>query len=76
MVDKNNRRRYAQISGGGKNTLVIYIGRGEKDFVIINITAGQSCILYRESTVLYIRPRIWVCLEAVPLLRSYYIVLN
>jgi hypothetical protein len=57
-VDKNSGRGYAQISGGGKDTLVIYTGRGEKDFVMVDITAGQSCMLYGEPTVLYIRPRI------------------
>lgn len=57
VVDKNSGRGYAQITGGGKDTEIIYTGRGDTGFVMVDITSGQTCMLYGRPTVLYIRPR-------------------
>ena len=57
VVDKNSGFGHAQISGGGKKTVIVYTGRGEKDIVWADITSGQSCMLYGAPTVLYIHPR-------------------
>lgn len=57
VVDKGSGRGYAQITGGGKDPRIIYTGRGESGCVKAEILAGQTCMLYGRSTVLYILPR-------------------
>ena len=56
VVEQNSGYGWVQISGGGKIDIV-YTGRGEKEFVIVDIAAGQSCMLYGRPTVLYIHPK-------------------
>lgn len=56
VVDKGSGLGYAQITGGGKDVHAIYTGRGETGYILVNISAGQSCMLYGYPTVLYIRP--------------------
>ncbi|OJD20177.1 hypothetical protein ACJ73_08491 [Blastomyces percursus] len=57
VVDKGSGLGYAQITGGGKEPRIIYTGRGESGCVKAEILAGQTCMLYGRSTVLYILPR-------------------
>lgn len=56
VVDKGSGIGYAQITGGGKEVQAIYTGRGETGYILVNISEGQSCMLYGDPTVLYIRP--------------------
>jgi len=57
VVDLNSGQGYAQITGGGKATEAFYTGRGETGFIMAEISSGQTCMLYGQPTVLYIRPR-------------------
>jgi hypothetical protein len=56
VVEQDSGFGWVQISGGGK-TDIVNTGRGEKEFVIKYIAAGQSCMLYGRPTVLYIYPK-------------------
>lgn len=55
-MDKGSALGYAQITGGGKKTEIIYTGRGDTGYVLTNLLSGQTCMLYGEPTVLYVLP--------------------
>ncbi|KAB8259940.1 hypothetical protein BDV32DRAFT_123687 [Aspergillus pseudonomiae] len=57
VVDEGSGFGYAQITGGGKDPTIIYIGRGTTGYKWAEISVGQSCMLYGCPTVLYVRPR-------------------
>lgn len=52
VVDKGSERGFVQVTGGGKTTRVD-TGAGE-GFEFIDISEGQTCMLYGQPTVLYI----------------------
>ncbi|KAL4891344.1 hypothetical protein BDV59DRAFT_182277 [Aspergillus ambiguus] len=56
IVDEGSGFGYVQISGGDKDTVIIYTGRGQTGFKRANISKDQTCMLYGYPTVLYIRP--------------------
>jgi len=53
VVDKGSERGYVQVSGGNENTTRVDTGQGE-GFILVEILAGQTCMLYGSPTVLYI----------------------
>jgi hypothetical protein len=57
VVELSSGFGWAQISGGGGKVEIVKTGRGETGFKIVDITDGQSCMLYGRPTVLYIHPR-------------------
>ena len=57
VVDKSSGPGYAQITRGGKDPEVIHTGRRESGFKKAKIEIDQSCMLYEQLIVVYIRPR-------------------
>lgn len=57
VVDEGSGFGYAQITGGGKDTKIIYTGRGETGYQQADISEDQTCMLYGCPTVLYICPQ-------------------
>lgn len=58
VVDKSSGRGYVQITGGGKDTEIVHTGRdGDGGYCLLEISEGQSCMLYGRPTVLYILPQ-------------------
>ena len=57
VVDQSSGYGWVQISGGGKETKMVKTGQGGKEFVIVDIAVGQSCMLYGRPTVLFVKPR-------------------
>ncbi|KAB8244556.1 hypothetical protein BDV35DRAFT_287190 [Aspergillus flavus] len=57
VVDEGSDFGYAQITGGGREPIIVYTGRGTTGYKRVEISDGQTCMLYGCPTVLYIRPR-------------------
>ena len=57
MVDKDSKHGFIQITGGGKSIKKVNTGRGDKGFTLVEISTGQTCMLYGQPTVLYIQPQ-------------------
>ena len=56
VVEQSSGYGWVQISGGGK-VEIVRTGQGGKEFVIVDIAVGQSCMLYGRPTVLFVKPR-------------------
>lgn len=56
VVDKGSGKGFVQITGGDKDTKIIYTGRGDTACERADISTGQTCMLYGTPTVLYARP--------------------
>jgi hypothetical protein len=53
VVDKGSERGFVQVSGGNKETTKVETGRGEAGFTFVEISDGQTCMLYGQPTVLF-----------------------
>lgn len=53
VVDKGSERGFVQVSGGDRETTRVNTGRGEEGFSFLEISEGQSCMLYGQPTVLF-----------------------
>jgi hypothetical protein len=56
VIERGTGSGWVQIIGGGK-TEIVRTNCEDKEFVIVDIAAGQSCMLYGTPTVLYIYPK-------------------
>lgn len=60
VVDKSSDHGFVQVSGGDKATTRVPTGaknRDEERYVYVDILNGQTCMLYGQPTVLYVRPQ-------------------
>ena len=56
VVDKGSERGFVQVSGGNKETTRVDTGRGDTGFTFVEISEGQTCMLYGQPTVLFCYP--------------------
>ena len=60
-IDKRSDTGGVQITGGGYEDRLYETGpetgNEETRFVVVDIYLGQRCMIFGQSTVLYIRPR-------------------
>ncbi|KAF2845020.1 hypothetical protein T440DRAFT_511851 [Plenodomus tracheiphilus IPT5] len=52
VVDKGSDRGFVQVSGGNEETKRVDTGRGDTGFTFVEISEGQTCMLYGEPTAI------------------------
>ena len=60
VIDKSSGYGYVQVSGGVNATTKIATGqmkKNEEKYVYVEILNEQTCMLYGQPTVLYVRPQ-------------------